>query len=55
MQLTLVERECLSKESLHGKLRNSIGALLQHGSWCVRHRPWSIARPALSVADPRSW
>ena len=29
MQLTLFERE-VSKESLHGKLRNSIGALLQH-------------------------
>jgi chromosome partitioning protein len=29
MQLTLFERE-VSKESLHGKLRNSIGALLNH-------------------------
>jgi chromosome partitioning protein len=29
MQLTLFERE-VSKESLHGKLRSSIGALLQH-------------------------
>jgi chromosome partitioning protein len=29
MQLTLFERE-VSKESLHGKLRNSIAALLQH-------------------------